>query len=183
MTTREKEAAIRVALNDLYPQLEINCKKVCGQGHERWGANLLAHTIELFLQMNTDKQYKIIVEDKAGENYITRSMAIALKSYTSSFYRIYRRDLESYRELLPDYHYTDYHTENDTSEVQDIKECLRYHVDNTLDYYDKYLIQEHYYNGANLGTISEKTGIQPYRVTADIKKALKKLKKLCGKLS
>ena len=183
MTDKQKQEAITKEMAELYPQLQINCKKVCGSGYQLWGDNLLPHIITEFLSMNLDKQYKILVEDNAGEFYITRSMAMSLKSSTSSFWRIYRRDIGSYRELLPDYRYPSLVESDDDVNVSEVKECLRFHVDNTLDFYDRYLIQEHYYNGANLSTISENTGIQPYRVTADIKKALKKLKKLCGELS
>jgi len=181
MTTQEKEAAIRKRLEEIYPQLKINCKKVCGSGYDLWGSNLLPHIISEFLSINLDKQYRIMVQDDAGEFYITRSMAMSLKSSTSSFWRIYRRDSNSFRELLPDYRYPKHVDDYEEEDITEVKECLRYHVDNTLDFYDKYLVQEHYYNGTNLSTISENTGIQPYRVTADIKKALKKLKKLCGK--
>lgn len=130
--------------------------------------------------MDVDKQYKIAIEDDSLEFYITRSMAISLKSSTSTFYRVWRREMESHRELLPDYKYQGYNDVDEKNENRETKECLDYHVQNTLDFYDKYLIMEHYYKGSTLQVIAEKTGIQPYRITADIKKALKKLKKLCG---
>jgi hypothetical protein len=180
MTDSEKQAAITKKIGELYPQLRINCKKVCGQGFDLWGENLISHIITEFLSIKLDKQYKILVEDEAGENYITRSMAMSLKSSTSTFYRKHRRDSQSYREILPDWKYPNLVEDGEELDVSEVKDCLRYHVENTLDFYDKYLIQEHYYNGSNLTVISENTGIQPYRVTADIKKALKKLKKLCG---
>ena len=180
MTEIQKKAAVTKHIGELYPQLRINCKKVCGAGFNLWGENLLSHIITEFLSINLDKQYKILVEDKAGENYITRSMAISLKSSTSTFYRKHRRDSQSYREILPDWKYPSLVETDEEINTSVIKDCLKHHVENTLEFYDKYLIQEHYYGGVNLSVISENTGIQPYRITRDIKKALKKLKKLCG---
>ena len=180
MTELEKKEQIKIALDKLYPQLQINVKKVCGAGSDLWLDNLLPHTLEQFMSMDTDKQYKILYEDKMGENYISRAMALQLKSSTSSFYRIYRRGSIESRELLPEYHYQGYNTEEDTDVANEVKECLLYHTENSLDFYDKFLIKEHYFKGIAIGEMAIRTDIQPGRLTRDIKKALTKLKKLCS---
>lgn len=180
MTTTEKQAQISKELGRIYPQLQINVNKVCGKGATYWAENLLAHTIELFLSMKIDHQYKILFEDKAGENYITRSMAMSLKSSTSSFYAKYRRGSIESRELLPDFKYEKHNTFNDTDVHAEVKECLDYHVHNTLNFYDKALIIDHYYKGMNVSVMSERYDIQPGRIAKDVKKALKTLKRLCS---
>ena len=177
MKDQDKRTAIAKAMEDLYPQLEINCKKLCGKGFDQWGADLLPHTVEQFLNMDLDRQYQIMFEDKP-EHYITRAMAMQLKSSTSTFYSRYRRPMMQNRELLPDYSYKDYNTDLDTPVEKQIKECLEYHTYNTLDYYNKYLITEHYYKGVNVSDMSKALDIQPGRLGKDIKKALIKLKEL-----
>ena len=95
-----KQEQISKRLAEIYPQLKINCKKVCGYNFDHWGENLLAHSIQSFLEMDIDKQYRIMITDDNAERYITSGMAISLKSKTSTFYRIYRRELYQSREIL-----------------------------------------------------------------------------------
>jgi len=175
----DKRKAIEKAMAELYPQLQINCKKLCGKGFDQWGTDLLPHTVDQFLSMDLDRQYEIMFEDKP-EHYITRAMAMQLKSSTSTFYNRYRKPMMANRELLPDYEYKDYNTTLDTPVDTEIKECFAYHVENTLDYYDKYLIISHYYTGMTVTEMAKNTGIQPGRLTRDMKKVLTKLKKLCS---
>jgi hypothetical protein len=183
MTEIEKKVAINKAMGKLYPQLVINCRKLCGKGWDAWGSDLLPHTISQFLNMPLDRQYEIMFDDKhKPEFYLTRAMALQLKSSTSTFYIRYRKPMIANRELLPDYDYKDYNTTLDTPLDTEIKECLEYHTYNTLDYYDKYLITEHYYKGVNVSDMSKNLDIQPGRLGRDIKKALTKLKKLCSQV-
>ena len=181
MTDIEKKVAIEKAMGKLYPQLQINCKKLCGSGYDQFGPDLLPHTIDQFLNMPLDRQYEIMFEDKP-EHYITRAMALQLKSSTSTFYIRYRKPMMASRELLPDYEYKDYNTTLDDHVDVEIKECLEYHTFNSLDYYDKYLITEHYYKGVNVTDMSNNLDIQPGRLSRDIKKALTKLKELCSQV-
>ena len=46
----------------------------------------------------------------------------------------------------------------------------------SLHYYDRYLIDEHYFKGKRLDEISETTQISTWRLSKDIKLALLKLK-------
>ena len=172
-----KKEQINKRLEEIYPQLEINCKKVCGYGYPHWGENLLAHSIQSFLQMDIDKQYRIMVEDDAGENYITSGMAISVKSNTSSFFRIYRRELYQSREIL-EINYDEYNTNLDLDPSKEKIECLSKAV-KQLDYYDKHLITEHYYKSVSVAELGRQLNIQPARLTADIRIALLKLKKIC----
>lgn len=176
----EQRELIAECVRNLYPQLVINCKKLCGSGYDAWGADLLPHTVEQFLNMPIETQWRVCFEDKKPENYITRAMSLQLKSSTSTFYIRYRKPMMANRELLPDYEYKDYNTTLDTPLDAEIKECLEYHTHNSLDYYDKHLITEHYYKGVNVSDMSQALDIQPGRLSRDIKKALTKLKELCS---
>jgi len=174
-----KKEQVNKRLDEIYPQLRINCKKVCGAGFNHWGENLLAHSIVSFLNMDLDKQYRIMCEDDAAENYITRGMAISIKSYTSTFFRIYRRDLYNSRELL-EINYEKYSTKIDfgDDEHEDRLTCIEQAV-NKLPYYEKFLVKKHYYEGVNVAELGRQLNIQPARLTSDIKIALLKMKKQC----
>ena len=175
MTTKEKQEAISKRLGEIYPQLRINTKKICTYNFPQWGEDLIAHSIESFLKMDLDKQYRIMVADDAGEHYITRSMAISLKSVTSTFYRVHRLDLYNSRELLE----INYQKPVDGPDESIEKvECIAKAV-KSLPFYDKYLITKHYYEGVNVAELGRQVGIQPARLTSDIKIALLKIKKLC----
>jgi len=170
-----KKEQINKRLEEIYPQLQINCKKVCGYGFEQWGDNLLSHTIKSFLEMPIDKQHKILVEDNAGENYMTRSMAIGLKSKTSTFYRIYRRELYQSREILE----INYDKPVDGPDPAKEKvECIAEAV-KKLPFYEEYLIKKHYYEGVSVAELGRTLQIQPARLTTDIKIALLKIKQKC----
>lgn len=173
-----KEEQIRKRLAEIYPQLKINCKKVCGYGYEQWGDNLLAHAIKSFLEMDLDKQYRIMVEDDNAERYITSGMAISIKSRTSTFYRIYRRDLYQSREILEINYDKLFHTDLDKDESKEKIECIANAVDK-LPFYEKHLVKKHYYEGVNVAELGRQLNIQPARLTADIRIALLKIKKLC----
>ena len=180
MTLEQKKSAINKRLQEIYPQLKINCKKVCGAGYNHWGENLLAHSIVSFLNMDIDKQYRIMVADDAAENYITRGMAISIKSYTSSFFRLYRRDLYNSREIL-EINYEKHSTKMKIDEDDDYEDrlnCIEQAV-KELPFYEHYLIKKHYYEGINVAELGRQLDIQPARLTNDIKLALLKMKKLC----
>ena len=106
-------------------------------------------------------------------------MALSVKSGTSPFYRTHRMKMEKHRELLPDYDYSlmignddpdaENHWEN---KLQSLGPAVA-----NLDFYDKYIITEHYFKQQTLLEISTKTQITQQRLSTDIKKALKKLKR------
>ena len=180
MTEIQQRNKIRVALGALHPQLVINCKKLCGTGYSQWGEDLLTHTLSQFLSMKTAKQFKIIFLDGKAEHYITFGMRVQLKSSTSTFYTIYRKPMLKTRELLPDYKYPNYNSDKDSDDTLEIKDCFTYHLNNTLNFYDKHLITEHYYKGISVSDMSLKLDIPPGTLGKDIKKILIKLKRLCS---
>ena len=180
MTELQQQDEIRIGLSKLHPQLVINCKKLCGTGYNQWGDDLLTHTLGQFLSMKTEKQYKILFLDKKAEHYITFGMRVQLKSSTSTFYTIYRKPMLKTRELLPDYKYPGYNTDKDDDATLEIKDCFTHHINNTLNFYDKHLITEHYYKGISVSDMSLILDISPGTLGKDIKKILIKLKKLCS---
>jgi len=182
LSNTEKKAIIDKELTFIYPALVINSERICSYMKDSWAQDLLTIIIEYFLKMDLDKQYTIVTtpSKKASslEKYLTRSMALSVKSGTSPFYRTHRMIMEKNRELFPDYDYSAI-IGNDDPEAEnhweDKLQSLGPAVD-TLNYYDKYIITEHYFKQQTLEDISKKTQIQQQRLSTDIKKALEKLK-------
>jgi len=182
LSNTEKKAIIDKELTFIYPALVINSERICSYMKDSWAQDLLTIIIEYFLKMDLDKQYTIVTTPSKNasslEKYLTRSMALSVKSGTSPFYRTHRMIMEKNRELLPNYDYSAM-IGNDDPEAEnhweDKLQSLGPAVD-TLNYYDKYIITEHYFKQQTLEDISKKTQIQQQRLSTDIKKALEKLK-------
>ena len=183
MSDTQKKAIIDKELTSIYPALVINSERICSYMKDSWSQDLLTIIIEYFLKMDIGKQYIIVTTPSKNasslEKYLTRSMALSVKSGTSPFYRTHRMIMEKNRELLPDYNYSAM-IGNDDPEAEnhweDKLQSLGPAV-STLDFYDKYIITEHYFKQQTLLEISTKTQITQQRLSTDIKKALKKLKR------
>ena len=182
LSDTKKKAIIDKELTLIYPALVINSERICSYMKDSWAQDLLTIIIEYFLKMDIDKQYIIVTtpSKKASslEKYLTRSMALSVKSGTSPFYRTIRMKMEKHREILPDYDYSAMIGNEDPDgedHWEDKLQALGPAIAN-LDFYDKYLITEHYFKQQTLIEISVKTQITQQRLSTDIKKALKKLK-------
>ncbi len=84
MTKDEKIEVINQWLVDNYNQMKINVIKVCGYSQaaiDKWGDDIIPYVWEAFRKMDLDKQYEIITNGNP-ENYLTRGMALSIKSST-----------------------------------------------------------------------------------------------------
>lgn len=93
------EIFVRKELEKIYPQLEINCRKVCGDNYWRWGEDLLPVAITFFLEKPVQAQLKTIENGKL-ENFITWIMNMQLKSSSSYYYSRYRKPRLQMREMF-----------------------------------------------------------------------------------
>lgn len=179
----EEEKKVRKALADIYPQLRINCEKVCGGGFYKWGEDLLILSIEAFLNKDTDYQLKII-EDGKIEHYITRIMNIQLKMSNTTFYHKYRKFTEKGRELYIGYDYgPEYITESKPfeDEMSDCAQCIEKEIEK-LDPYLKMLANERLIAGHKYIDISKKyNNISYYNLKQDAESLRNKLQKKCQK--
>ena len=177
MTKSEKEKVIIDWWDTNYNQLKINVWKVCGYSqaaHDKWGSDIIPYVYEAFRKMDLDKQYQIITEGNP-ENYITRGMALSIKSSTSMFYHKYRKFSRKSNEFNTMFHdREDYETKKQSdANLIALEEAIK-----KLDFYDAYLINEYYIKGRTGKKIHQITGIALSTVGKDIKEALKKLKRL-----
>jgi RNA polymerase sigma factor (sigma-70 family) len=180
MTDKQKQKIVLEKLGEIYPQLLVNLKKTTGAGFDMWGSDLLSETINGFIKRPVDIQYKIAIEDNSLEQYLTRVMGLSLKSVSSSFYTKHRRFSIATREILDEgiYGRKSYQSEECDTDIvrgEENHNKIREYVEN-LPFYEKHLVQEHYFNNRTISDIAQDLGIQPQRITSDIKQILQEFK-------
>ena len=175
----EEEKWVRKELTKLWPQLQINEKKVLGSGHQLYGGDLLAVAIEFFLNKPIENQVEAFKEGTA-ENYITYIMNLQAKSSTTKFYIQYKKPTLSIREYYPDSYLYDSHKEEDT-EDDDLMLCIKKNI-HKLDPFEKMLVTERIIKGTGYEDIIEKYDIPYSSLSNELTKVKKKLKRLCQHL-
>jgi len=183
MTEEEKRKRVTDELAKIHPQLIINSRKTCGAGYDKWGEDLLAMCIEMFLEKETDYIYKVYTDDKL-ENFITFMMGFQLKSSSSRFYHRYRKELERSRELFPNYElYQDRVAYNKAFEDEPslMYSCMKKIIDK-LNPYEKMIVNEIIIEGNKFNHTSEKYNINYYSLKNDYDRLKIKIKQECKHL-
>lgn len=184
LSKTEMESIVNNELQAVTEQLFVNAKKVCSYNFDKWGPDLVSHTVLYFLNQPIEKKYFIVTSPSkkvsALERYLTSAMSLAIRSSTSPFYSKHRKHIESHRVLFDDYDYSSKigyaEAADDEGDVwTNMKEQLPLLI-NELHFYDKYLIQKHYMEQLTVGEISKLTKITPQRLSQDIRFALLELK-------
>jgi len=175
----EEEKWVRKELTKLWPQLQINERKVLGSGYQLYGGDLLAVAIEFFLKKPIENQVQAFKENKA-ENYITFMMNLQAKSSTTKFYIEYRRPTLQMREYYPESYLYDAHKEEDSTD-DDLMLCIKDNIQK-LDPFEKMLVTERIIKGMSYDDIVEKYDIPYSSLSNELVKVKKKLKKLCKHL-
>jgi len=181
-TDTEKKQFISKEITKIYPQLDINCRKVCGAAYERYGVDLLPYCIEIFLDKPLDVQLKVIKDNKL-EHYITHVMNFQLKLGTTGFYHKYRKHHEKQREYYTNYVYSeDQVSYNDAFEDENpTLQCVQKVIED-FDPYKKMLVDEIIIKGNTFQYISDKYNITYTHLSRDLKSIKKEIKKLCQHL-
>ena len=172
----KEEIWVREELTKLWPQLQINEKKVLGTAYDMYGGDLLAVAIEFFLEKPIDNQVEAFKEGKA-ENYITWIMNIQAKHDTTKFYHQYKKHTIRMREYYPDTYLYDQHKPEDDSD-DDLMVCIKEAIKH-LDPFERMLVEERIIKGSGYEEIRDKYDIPYYSLSNEITKVKKKLKKLC----
>jgi|TARA_B100000795_G_scaffold263479_1_gene242702 hypothetical protein len=185
ITDEEMDRIVNKEIAFVSDQLFINAQKICTYNYEKWGADLVSHTVMYFLNQPIQKKYSIVtspsVKVPALERYLTSAMSLAIRSSTSPFYSAHRKHIESHRVLFDDYDYSSRigfaDAPDDDGDIWlNMKEQLPLLIDK-LHFYDRYLIQKHYLEQMTVGEMSKLTQITSQRLSKDIKSALIELKK------
>lgn len=168
----QEERYVRKKLEQAYPQLKKNIKKVCGTGYNQWGEDLLSVAIEFFLEKPIQQQLTTI-EDGKLENFITWIANIQLKSNSSKYYREYRKPMLGSREIF-ELNY-DYGTESFNEELM---QCIEEQLDQ-LDPVLSSAIREIVYYNKPLYEISEELGICMRSTKVLLDQTVKQIQKQC----
>lgn len=184
MELSKDEKYVRECLSKEYPQLVINCQKVCGAAYNKYGGDLLAICVEYYLNKPIEYQLKVINDGKL-EHFITHLMNFQLKRATTKFYHQYRKFHEGQRELFDNY---DYSPPGDLDEERPFKDeksevmiCIEESI-KKLNPYEGMLVKEKILNNLNFAEISEKYNIGYFHLKKDLSKIIKKIKNTCSHL-
>ena len=172
--TKEEEW-VRKELTKLYPQLEINCRKVLGAGYDLYGGDLLSVAIEMFLNKPIEVQVDAFKNNKA-ENFITYMMNLQAKHNTTHFYHHYKKFSISQREYFPNYSYDSTKLEDNSDD--DLMLCLKQQI-NKLNPFEKMLVEERIIKKMSYEDIVAKYDIPYSSLSNQIQKVKRKLKHLC----
>ena len=178
----QEEKFVRKELEKVYPQLVINSQKTCGAGYDKWGHDLLALCVMIYLEKPLEVQLKVIADGKL-ENYITYLMGFQLKLGTTTFYHKYRKHNEKQRDLLPNFEYEGFTVFNDAfdDEPSECYSCVKQEIDK-LDPYKKMLINEIVIEKNTYTKVSRRYKINYHHLKYDTQKILKQIKLKCQHL-
>jgi hypothetical protein len=184
MTDKEKKAFVDKHLTKIFPQLQLNMKKICGAGASKWQDDLLQLSLEFFLEKPLDVQYESCVNNKA-ENFCTYIANFQLKSSTSRHWHTHRKFIGSTRELFNgtyDYKQDDMFPKPFEDEISELQECIDKQM-GKLDPFEKMLIKEKVEWGSSYVEISKKYNIPYGSLQGGLKRTLKKIKERCKHLT
>lgn len=176
----EEEIFVRKELEEAFPQLQINCKNVCGVAYNKHGHDLLAMCIEFYLEKTLEYQLKVINDGKLV-NFLTYLMNFQLKRNTTRYHYHYRKWDLAQRELYPDYNYGRKYTglpEPFKDEEDEAVTCLKKAIEG-LDVYQKMIVDEHIQNGEKVTKLSKKYKINYQTLKKDIDQLKLTLKRKC----
>ena len=164
-----------------YNQLVINSFKTCTDKAMYSREDALAHTISYFLNLPLAKQWKVY-QDGAMERYITRALAMEVKSSSSMFFHKYRKPLIKERELVNDRGEIKYEDTYELSDGEDLTgkmKCLRYMYDNELEKIDRWLIEQKIFSKKNNKDIAEEYDIPVKDIERQWSALKTRLKRMC----
>jgi len=176
----EEEIFVRREIDKEYKQLDINCRKVAGAAYNKYGRDLLAYCIEIYLSKPLEVQIKVIADNKL-ENYITKLMNFQLKLGTTGFYHRYRKHHEKQREYLIDYIYSPASITHNLAfedEEDGTLTCVKQIVKD-LDPYNKMLVDEFIMKKGNYSEVALRFKITYSHLSRDLKALKLKIKKKC----
>ena len=179
-TLTKEEKLVRDTITQIYDQLKINCRKVCGAGYDKHGDDLLAMCVEFYLEKPLEYQLKVINDGKL-EHFLTKMMAFQLKLGTTRYYHQYRKFNEKIRDFFPNYNYGKQYLNNNLAFADEENEslrCVKYYIDK-LNPYEKMIINEYIIEGLTYTAISEKYNITYTHIKRDLIKLKKQLKEQC----
>ncbi len=179
-TLNEEEKFVRDQIIKIYEQLVINCRNVSGAAYKKYGQDLLAYCVEIYLSKPLEVQLKVIADNKL-ENYITKLMNFQLKLGTTGFYHKYRKHHEKQREYLTDYIYSPASLTHNLAfqdEPNQLMDCMKKVVDD-LDPYKKMLVDNFITEKNSFTDVGNKFNITYSHLSRDLKALKLEIKNKC----
>jgi hypothetical protein len=164
-----------------YKQMEINSVKVCTHAAMYGRQDALAHIVSYFYNLPLEKQFKLYT-DGGIEHYLTRALAMEVKSSTSMFYNKYRKPLIRERELINSYGEVKYESSyelNDDDSLEGRIRCLRYFYDNELSMIDRWLVEQKVFSGKKVRDICQEFDIPEKDINRQWATLKNRLKRAC----
>ena len=156
-------------------QISTNIAK--GQMEQHAG-DLTIHMIETLYTQDEDKIIQMLNDDMLGR-WLLVGASQQLRSSTSPFYRLYRKEKSWSRE---DGLSTSFNSIFDRPEEEyddSLMECFQ-HEYNKLHWYNKELMQKYWYEGRTLQEIHEYYNISKRHITKDINKSINQIREKCN---
>lgn len=175
----KEEKFVRKELEKVWPQLQINEKKILGSSYELYGGDLMAVAVEFFLNKPIQQQLDTIKQGKL-ENFITFIANLQAKSSSTKFYIEYKRPTLSMREYYPDSYLYDHLIKDDNSD-DDVMLCIKQAI-RQLNPFEKMIVENRIIKGMSYDDIVEQYDIPYSSISNELTKVKKKLKKLCKHL-
>lgn len=176
LTDQQKKEYVDKHITKIYPQLVINTQKTLGAAFPKHGGDLLALSLEFFLNKPLDVQYDACKNNKC-ENFVTFIMGFQSKSGSSKFYHEYRKFNESIRDYYVDHHQYDIEKQ-DKYEDDDLMVCIKNQIDK-LNPYEKMLVEERIFKGMRYVDIAKRYDIPYASLRLELDRVLTKIKVRC----
>ena len=179
MMTKNTKNRIDKWVGERYEWLlgEISTNIAKGQMEQHAG-DLTIHMIETLYFQPEDKIIQMLDDDKLGY-WLLVGASQQLRSSTSPFYRLYRKEKSWSRE---DGLSTSFNSIFDRPEEEyddSLMECFQHEYKN-LHWYLKELMNKYWYEGQTLQEIHEYYNISKRHITKDINKAINQIREKCN---
>ena len=158
----------------LLGQISTNIAK--GQMEQHSG-DLTIHMIETLYTQDEDKIIQMLDDDKLGW-WLLIGASQQLRSSTSPFYRLYRKEKSWSREDGLSTSFNSIFDRPDEEYDDSLMECFQYEYKN-LHWYLKELMNKYWYEGQTLQEIHEYYNISKRHITKDINKAISQIRQAC----
>jgi hypothetical protein len=194
LTEDEVKKIINRKIDQVYPKMVLDCKRICGYNYTTYGDDLLAFTLEKFIcDKPLEYQYKIAIIDNSLPNYIGKAMALNIKSKTSPFWYAYRQHSYNSRGVYEaEFENVKYKpieqqitNTNESFDIEpqytSINECMMWALEQ-IHWYNRKLIEEYHFNKLTYKELHLKYNITLESLKRDIQEGYKEIRKLCSRL-
>jgi hypothetical protein len=185
LTDDEKRELINRAVTRHYPKMLKDERRITSYNYHLY-SDLLSFCLEQFLTKKPlDYIFQVCVTDDAILNYMGRSMSLNLRSNTSPYWNLVRKQSYNYRgvylvETDQAYIKGEFEEIRDYDNVDDYQ-CMMLALDK-LDFYHKPLVIDYYLNGLTFVQMNKKYGISLANLKKAVNEGINIIREHCKKI-